>query len=121
MDPDVVNNPAHSQTIRDDLKTVPSLSIAMEADDMFGGSGIYSLHNQGLLPVNWTLAMPFDLPSVTLLTGAKDAIPCILIGIWAAGLYGAGELRVPPLPNGAPGAKRLGVKGKPAARPNPIR
>ena len=28
--------------ITEDLKTVPSLSIAIEADDMFGGSGIYS-------------------------------------------------------------------------------
>lgn len=29
-------------------------------------------------------------------------IPCILIGIWAAGLHAAGDLRVPPLPNGNP-------------------
>jgi len=27
-------------------------------------------------------------------------VPCILIGIWAAGLHAAGELRVPTLPNG---------------------
>ena len=29
-------------------------------------------------------------------------VPCILIGIWAAGLYESGELRVPRLPNGNP-------------------
>ena len=27
-------------------------------------------------------------------------VPCILIGIWAAGLHSAGDLTVPPLPNG---------------------
>ena len=27
-------------------------------------------------------------------------VPCILIGIWAAGLHAAGDLTVPPLPNG---------------------
>ena len=27
-------------------------------------------------------------------------VPCILIGIWAAGLYAAGDLRIPPLPGG---------------------
>jgi solute:Na+ symporter, SSS family len=31
-------------------------------------------------------------------------VPCILIGIWAAGLYAAGDLRIPPLPGGAPNA-----------------
>jgi SSS family solute:Na+ symporter len=31
-------------------------------------------------------------------------VPCILIGIWAAGLYAAGEMRIPPLPGGGPNA-----------------
>ena len=31
-------------------------------------------------------------------------VPCILIGIWAAGLFAAGDLRIPPLPGGAPNA-----------------
>ena len=35
-------NPQEHPTIREDLKTVPSLSIGMDMDDMFGGSGIYS-------------------------------------------------------------------------------
>ena len=34
-------------------------------------------------------------------------VPCILIGIWAAGLYAAGELRVPTLPSGAPNANAV--------------
>ena len=32
----------HAATIRDDLRTVPTLSIVMDAADLFGGSGIYS-------------------------------------------------------------------------------
>ena len=35
-------NPATHPTMEDDLTTVPSLSIAMDVDDMFGSSGIYS-------------------------------------------------------------------------------
>ena len=35
-------NPQEHPTIREDLKTVPSLSIGIEADDMFGRRGIYS-------------------------------------------------------------------------------
>lgn len=37
-------------------------------------------------------------------------VPCILLGMWAAGLFASGDLRVPPLPNGAPNANAvLGV------------
>lgn len=35
-------NPLTHSTLRDDLKRVPTLSIAMETDDLFGNSGIYS-------------------------------------------------------------------------------
>ena len=43
MDPDVVT--PHHATIREDLKTVPTLSVVLEASDMFGPSGIYSNPN----------------------------------------------------------------------------
>ncbi|MFT4549209.1 MAG: hypothetical protein ACI9MB_003180 [Verrucomicrobiales bacterium] len=46
MDPDVVNNPAYSSTIKDDLKAIPSISISMPITSMFGGSGIYNNSNQ---------------------------------------------------------------------------
>ena len=36
------SSPTTHPTMKDDLKTVPSLSIAIDTDDMFGGSGIYS-------------------------------------------------------------------------------
>lgn len=42
MDPDVVNNPLYSGTIQNDLKTLPSFSIVMDFDDLFGPTGIYS-------------------------------------------------------------------------------
>lgn len=37
-----VVNPATHPTLKDDLKTVPSLSLAIETSDMFGSSGIYA-------------------------------------------------------------------------------
>ncbi len=43
MDPDVVDHPFYSQTIIDDLKSIPSMSLVMDVDDWFrnGGQGIY--------------------------------------------------------------------------------
>lgn len=43
MDPDVVNDPRYSGTIRDDLRSLPSFSIVMDLNDLFStGSGIYA-------------------------------------------------------------------------------
>jgi hypothetical protein len=43
MDPDVVNNPAYAPTIKEDLKTIPSVSIVINNDDFFGAQkGIYA-------------------------------------------------------------------------------
>jgi len=43
MDPDVVNNPAYTPTIKEDLKTIPSVSIVINNDDFFGAQkGIYA-------------------------------------------------------------------------------
>ncbi|MCP4609147.1 MAG: hypothetical protein GY845_10590, partial [Planctomycetes bacterium] len=43
MDPQVVNNARYRNTIKDDLMSVPSLSLVMDVDDWFksGGQGIY--------------------------------------------------------------------------------
>ena len=46
MDPDVVNNPLYSSTIKDDLKAIPSISLAMSTDDLFGPRGIYENASQ---------------------------------------------------------------------------
>jgi hypothetical protein len=43
MDPDVVNNPAYASTIKDDLRTIPTISIVMDPADLFGpANGIYT-------------------------------------------------------------------------------
>ena len=57
MDPRVVT--AHSATIRNDLKTVPTLSVVMDAQDMFGPSGIYSNPNSS--GPSWERAMSLEL------------------------------------------------------------
>ena len=48
MDPDVVDDPRYSGTIADDLKSLPTLSIVMDVDDMFGGGGIYANPRSGI-------------------------------------------------------------------------
>jgi hypothetical protein len=43
MDPDVVNNPLYSDTIREDLTSLPTMSIVMDHDDLFGSTrGMYT-------------------------------------------------------------------------------
>lgn len=43
MDPEVVNNPLYTPTIKDDLKTIPSVSVTINNDDFFGAQkGIYA-------------------------------------------------------------------------------
>jgi len=42
MDPDIVNNPAWSGQIQDDLKAIPTFSIVMAPQDFWGTNGIYA-------------------------------------------------------------------------------
>ncbi len=42
MDPNVVDDPRYSDTIIDDLKSLPTMSIVMDVPDMFGPGGIYA-------------------------------------------------------------------------------
>jgi hypothetical protein len=42
MDPDIVNNPAWSGTIQNDIKSLPSFSIVMNPQDFWGTNGIYA-------------------------------------------------------------------------------
>ncbi len=58
MDPDVVDQDGgdlfggiYAATIRDDLKSIPTMSIVMDIDDLFGPGGIYS--NPRLSGVTW--------------------------------------------------------------------
>ncbi len=54
MDPDVIGQNGEDlfdgiyvATVRDDLKSIPTLSIAMNIDDMFGAAGIYTNSTSG--------------------------------------------------------------------------
>ncbi|MBL9134721.1 MAG: chitobiase/beta-hexosaminidase C-terminal domain-containing protein [Verrucomicrobiales bacterium] len=42
MDPRVVNHAAYSQRIRDDMKSLPVVSISLDPKDFWGANGIYS-------------------------------------------------------------------------------
>ncbi len=47
MDPQVVNNPLYAGSIKDDLMSIPSMSIVMDIEDVFGQpNGIYSNSNR---------------------------------------------------------------------------
>ena len=59
MDPDVVNHPLYSSTIKNDLKTIPSMSLVMPLSDLFGSSGIYS--NPGNAGRLWEKASSLEL------------------------------------------------------------
>jgi len=49
MDPTIVTASAYSNTIRNDLKSLPTLSIVMDRDDMFGSAdGVYNNGASGL-------------------------------------------------------------------------
>lgn len=60
MDPDVVNNPAWSATLTDDLKAIPSFSIVTEVANLFdAGSGIYV--NPGGDQIQWERPCSLEL------------------------------------------------------------
>lgn len=42
MDPDVVNDPLYAATIKNDLKSIPTLSIVTDISNLFGSTGLYS-------------------------------------------------------------------------------
>lgn len=59
MDPDIVNSELYRNTIRGDLLTIPSFSIVMNVDDLFGSSGIYANPGGDSLP--WERACSLEL------------------------------------------------------------
>ena len=68
MDPRVTS--LHQATIRDDLQSVPSLSIVMDTEEMFGPSGIYS--NPEGSGVAWERATSVELIDPALPDGTGD-------------------------------------------------
>ncbi|MBL9169358.1 MAG: lamin tail domain-containing protein [Verrucomicrobiales bacterium] len=60
MDPRIVNHPVYGQTIREDLKSLPSFSIVMRLDDLFNATrGIYA--NPSEDGAAWERAMSLEL------------------------------------------------------------
>lgn len=53
---------------------------------LLGGTGVYSLYVQGILPEDWKLSMPYDIGSFTLLPDARLMIPffLMLLTLWVA-------------------------------------
>jgi hypothetical protein len=51
MDPDVVLNPTYQSQMINALTSIPTMSISMDVDDMFGSSGIYT--NSGGRGLGW--------------------------------------------------------------------
>jgi hypothetical protein len=56
MDSDVVNHPSYAGRIRDDLKSLPTLSIVADRDDIFGSGGVINA-SSGLLEVEASVEM----------------------------------------------------------------
>jgi len=46
MDPDIVKNPPYNSTIKSDLQAIPTVSLVMNRDDLFGSTGIYINESQ---------------------------------------------------------------------------
>ena len=46
VDPEIVDNPLYSDTIISDLTSIPTMSLVMSIDDMFGSDGIYTKSTQ---------------------------------------------------------------------------
>jgi preprotein translocase SecE subunit len=53
---------------------------------LLGGSGVYSLYFQGILPENWVLSMPLDLEPILVLPDARITVPFLLMALtlWVA-------------------------------------
>lgn len=53
---------------------------------LLGGSGVWSLSSQGVLPENWTLSMPYDMDPILVMPDARLMIPFIVMAfiLWFA-------------------------------------
>jgi len=60
MDPEVVDDPRYRDTIKDDMQAVPTLSLVMDRDDLFGGGGrgIYLQGARSERPVSAEMIYP---------------------------------------------------------------
>ena len=42
MDPNIIGDPLYADTLKDDLMSLPTMSLVMDVDDVFGSGGIYA-------------------------------------------------------------------------------
>ncbi|MEE8451151.1 MAG: lamin tail domain-containing protein, partial [Thermoguttaceae bacterium] len=60
MDPDVVNDPRYADTIKDDLRSIPTISLVLDLGDLFDPDyGIYS--NTGKRGIAWERAASVEM------------------------------------------------------------
>ncbi|MGE5611715.1 MAG: chitobiase/beta-hexosaminidase C-terminal domain-containing protein, partial [Bacillota bacterium] len=111
MDPNVVNNPAYRSEIIDDLKSIPSLSLVADTDELFGLEGIYQ--NAGKSGPAWERAASvewinpdgsqgFQIDAGLRMYGAagrSDRYPKHSFRLLFKDQYGAGKLKYPVFEN----------------------
>ena len=59
MDPQITGNPAYTESVREGLRALPTLSIIAKVDDIFGSRGLYS--NPGGEGVSWERGCSVEL------------------------------------------------------------
>lgn len=59
MDPEVVNHPLYRDTIADDIRSLPAVSIVMDRSHLFGGSGLYN--NPQSTGISWERPASMEL------------------------------------------------------------
>jgi len=106
MDPQVVNNSRYRNTIKDDLQSVPTLSLVMDEDDWFksGGQGIYIKGERSERAVSAELIFPDRSPgfqincSVMIVGGSSPnrwKMDKLSLRLKFKGEYGSSKLRFP--------------------------
>ena len=96
MDPDVVNDPAYSGIIRDALRSIPSFSIVMNHNDMFGAGGVYA--GEAERPASVELLNPNGRRGFQIDCSVEkhsDASPKTSLRLEFKREYGASKLRYP--------------------------
>jgi hypothetical protein len=122
-----VVNPATHATLKNDLKTVPSLSISIDTNDMFGTSGIYS--NPTSSGAAWERKTSLELIDPAAPDGSRDFQENCVIQIQGGAFRGFGLTRkksfrvtfkpdfgTSNLPTGGPGRLNYPLFGPGAAQ-----
>jgi len=113
MDQEVVNDPSYRDTIKDDLKSVPTLSLAMDVDDWFksGGQGIYIQGEISERAVSAELIFPdgsegFQINCAVMIVGGTSPqrwkMDKLSMRLKFQGRYGSPKLRFPVFGEDAP-------------------